>query len=116
MSTKDNKQRLFEVMENVAFLPKKDIKVRYGNNDVNELKSQLHINQSVSSSDVKTLKNVNQDPELQNARENINSMSEFPIAFRMWFQSLGIERTSTNATIENIKSDVEDVLKKLGYK
>jgi hypothetical protein len=46
--------------------------------------------------------------------KNINSIQEFPGAFEVWFQTLGFE--PGKITKSAVRSQVEQVLTKLGYK
>jgi|LauGreDrversion4_2_1035121.scaffolds.fasta_scaffold38998_4 hypothetical protein len=49
-----------------------------------------------------------------NKSKNINSIQEFPGAFEVWFQSLGFEPGKISKSA--VRSQVEQVLTKLGYK
>ena len=49
-----------------------------------------------------------------NKAKNINSIQEFPGAFEAWFQSLGFQPGKVNKSA--IRSQVDQVLTKLGYK
>ena len=46
--------------------------------------------------------------------KNINSIQEFPGAFEAWFQSLGFQPGKISKSA--VRSQVEQVLTKLGYK
>lgn len=46
--------------------------------------------------------------------KNINSIQEFPGAFEVWFQTLGFEPGKISKSA--VRSQVEQVLTKLGYK
>jgi hypothetical protein len=46
--------------------------------------------------------------------KNINSVQEFSGAFEAWFQTLGFEPGKINKSV--VRSEVEKVLTKLGYK
>jgi hypothetical protein len=46
--------------------------------------------------------------------KNINSIQEFPGAFEVWFQSLGFQPGKISKS--TVRSQVDQVLTKLGYK
>lgn len=49
-----------------------------------------------------------------NKSKNINSIQEFPGAFESWFKTLGFEPGKISKS--TVRSEVEKVLTKLGYK
>jgi hypothetical protein len=49
-----------------------------------------------------------------NKSKNINSIQEFPGAFEAWFKTLGFEPGKISKS--TVRSEVEKVLTKLGYK
>ena len=51
---------------------------------------------------------------VQNKAKNINSIQEFPGAFESWFKTLGFEPGKISKS--TVRSEVEKVLTKLGYK
>lgn len=51
---------------------------------------------------------------ITNKSKNINSVQEFPGAFESWFQTLGFEPGKISKS--TVRSEVEKVLTKLGYK
>ena len=105
MSTKDNKQRLFEVMQNVAFLPKK-----------NENSYDV-LNTNRITGDVENLNNL-KTPAQKTAAKKINSQREFNEAFELWFDSLGFndEIKKNKIRISTITTFISEFLKNKGIK
>jgi hypothetical protein len=66
-------------------------------------------------SDVKALSNVQKTATaVSNKAKAINSIQEFPGAFENWFQTLGFQPGKISKSI--LRTEVEKVLVKLGYK
>ena len=105
MSTKDNKQRLFEVMQNVAFLPKK-----------NENSYEV-LNTDRITGDVENLKNLSTSAQ-KTAAKIINSQREFNEAFEIWFDSLGFndEMKKNKIKISTTTTFIAELFKDKGIK
>jgi hypothetical protein len=68
-------------------------------------------------SDVKALgKAQSTATTVQTKAKAINNINEFPGAFENWFKALGFEPGKGGANKSAIRSHVEKVLTKLGYK
>jgi hypothetical protein len=66
-------------------------------------------------SDVKALAGAQKvATSVQNKAKNINSIQEFPGAFENWFVTLGFQPGKISKS--SLRSQVEAVLTKLGYK
>jgi hypothetical protein len=66
-------------------------------------------------SDVKNLNRTQQaSTSLQNRAKSINTIQEFPGSFEAWFKSLGFQPGKVSKTV--IRTEVDKVLTKLGYK
>jgi len=113
MIKKDNKQRLFEVMERVVpdFKPVE--------------KEKLQELQPIAATSTAT-QQYGQQPDvtyadstykqIAPALKQINTPEKFAGAFKGWFQYLGYTPQGANITIQRIRMDVENVLKQLGYR
>ena len=48
--------------------------------------------------------------------QRIRTIDQFPAAFKGWFSMLGYKPQTSNITITQIRIDVEQVMRELGYK
>lgn len=125
MINKDSKKRLFEVMESVN--------PDFNSNTIEEVLPQqpaqpvqqqraqpqqpVQPQQPAQPSDVRTLGKANQAAtSVQNAGKRINTATEFPEAFRMWFSSLGYKPDNPAISIMKVRTEVERVMKSMGFK
>jgi hypothetical protein len=109
---KDNKQRLFEVMERVV------------PNFKQPEKENLKEIAPVAATSTAT-QQYGQQPDVKNvdskykiiapALKMINTPEKFAGAFQGWFQYLGYSPQAANITIQRVKMDVESVMKQLGF-
>ena len=100
-----DKERIFELMKKLGYKPLNEVNVVDKNID------------GVIDSDIEALAVANKgDTTLKNARTHINTMNEFPEAFKMWFASLGYKPTNPTITIPRVLDSVRKVMKELGYK
>ena len=111
MAKKDSKKRLFEVMERVVpdFKP--------------EEKQNLQEIAPVAATSTATQQ---QQPDvayadstykvIAPALKQINTPDKFAGAFKGWFQYLGYTPQAGNINIQRVRTDVENVMKQLGYK
>lgn len=68
-------------------------------------------------SDVKSLAKANQSASsVQTASKRINTTTEFPEAFKVWFSSLGYTPDNPAISIMKVRTEVERVLRELGFK
>lgn len=68
-------------------------------------------------SDVQTLNRANSNASsVQKASSRINTTTEFPEAFRLWFQSLGYKPDNQSITIMKVRTEIERVMRELGFK
>ena len=66
-------------------------------------------------SDVKALSKAQSSATtVQTKAKAINSIQEFPLAFENWFQTLGFQPGKISKSV--VRSEVEKILTKLGYK
>ena len=99
------KKKLFEVMEEIAWLP-----------PVNE-NSYEELNTDTVTGDVRNLSKLG-SPAQQKALSRINSQREFNEAFEMWFSSLGFDDPSKKNKIKiaTTVAHITEVLKNNGIK
>ena len=68
-------------------------------------------------SDVQTLNRANQNASVvQNASKRINTATEFPEAFRLWFTQLGYKPDNPAINIMKVKTEIDKVMRSMGYK
>lgn len=68
-------------------------------------------------SDVKTLSRATQNAStVQSASKRINTATEFPEAFRVWFSGLGYKPENPAISIMKVKQVVGDMMMKMGFK
>jgi hypothetical protein len=48
--------------------------------------------------------------------QRIRTIDQFPAAFKGWFSMLGYKPQTSNITITQVRIDVEQVMRELGYK
>lgn len=73
--------------------------------------------QAAQPSDVKALSKAGQTASsVRSASQRINTTTEFPEAFRVWFSGLGYKPDNPAISIAKVKVEVEKVLKQLGYR
>jgi hypothetical protein len=102
---KENKRMLFEMMEKV-------------NPDFEQPKEDLPEQQTTIATT--TTGNAQYgDPTykmIAPTLKQVNAPEEFAPAFRGWFQYLGYSPQANNINIARVRSDVEKIMKELGYK
>ena len=111
---KTNKEKLFEMME----------KINPELQNINEIvppssppPSSTTNQQPRVPSDVQTLSRANQNASnVQRAGQRINTATEFPEAFRVWFSSLGYKPENQNISIMKVRTEIEKVMRSMGYK
>lgn len=70
---------------------------------------------SESMADVTAMeKTMNTNPTLKDRNSRINNAYEFKSAFEAWFETLGLE--PDKITLPKIKADIDEVLRRKGYK
>ena len=106
------KQKLFENMEKLN-----------SNFKMNEIVPQQGINQPAQPvaprqpSDVQSLNKATQTASsVQKASQRINTATEFPEAFRVWFQGLGYKPDNPAINIVKVKTEIERVMRSMGYR
>jgi hypothetical protein len=68
-------------------------------------------------SDVATLQRASANANMvNNASKRINTSSEFPEAFKLWFGSLGYKPENPAISIIRVKSDIGKAMTEMGYK
>jgi hypothetical protein len=53
---------------------------------------------------------------MQKANQRINTATEFPEAFRVWFQGLGYKPDNPQISIMKVKTAVGDMMTQMGFK
>ena len=119
MNTKNNKQKLFEMMEKLN--PEINITELFGSQPPPKSPQQpaqpAAQQQPVQPSDVKALSKANTNAStVKTASQRINTATEFPEAFRVWFSSLGYKPNNSTINIPRVKIAVEQVMKSMGFK
>ena len=130
----NNKEKLFENMKklNPSFINNKTINEAFTvgqgttsappinnqvNNPQNQATNQTQPKQPRQPSDVQTLSRANQNTAtVQKASQRINTAIEFPEAFRLWFSSLGYKPDNQAINIARVRTEIEKVMKSLGFK
>jgi hypothetical protein len=105
---KENKKLLFEMMEKV-------------NPDFSQPKEELQeLQNTVATQQQGTQPNVqyadNTYKMIAPALKQINTPEEFAGAFKGWFQYLGYSPQANNINIQRVRTDVEAIMKQMGYK
>ena len=73
--------------------------------------------QPYQPSDVKSLYNANKTATtVKTAGKRINTATEFPEAFRVWFATLGYKPNNPAISIMKVRTEVERVMRSMGYK
>lgn len=73
--------------------------------------------QPYQPSDVKSLYNANKTATtVKTAGKRINTATEFPEAFRVWFATLGYKPDNPAISIMKVRTEVERVMRSMGYK
>ena len=115
MNAQNNKQKLFEMMEKLN--PEINITEQFGQQQpAKTLAQPAQPVQPAQPGDVKSLSRANQTSTIQSAAKRINTSLEFPEAFRVWFSSLGYKPDNPAISIMKVKSEIEKVMKSMGYK
>ena len=115
MAKKDTKQLLFENMEKLN----PDFKLQEANPNATQTTGQQPIanKQPNQPSDVKSLYRANQNAtSVRTAGKRINTTTEFPEAFRVWFSSLGYRPDNPAISIMKVRTEVEKIMRSMGYK
>jgi len=116
MAKKDTKQQLFENMEKLN----PGFNIREANpNAPQPIQPVAGQQQPVAQqpSDVKALGKANQSAtNVQNASRRINTATEFPEAFRIWFSALGYKPDNPAVSIMRVRTEIEKVMRSMGYK
>jgi len=75
-------------------------------------------NQTTSQpSDVRALGKATQTAtSVQKAGQRINTATEFPEAFRLWFSGLGYKPDNPQISIAKVRTEIEKVMRNMGYK
>ena len=67
--------------------------------------------------DVQTLGRASKNAgTVQTASQRINTATEFPEAFRLWFTSLGYKPENPAINIAKVKIEIEKVMKSMGFR
>lgn len=113
MKKTDNKQKLFEMMEVLNPDFRQDEAIVQSSTSATTPPTK-----TVSQpADVKRLSQATQNTaSVQKAGQQINTSSEFPEAFRVWFSSLGYKPDNPAISIMKVKSEIEKVMRSMGYK
>lgn len=104
MDNKNNKQRLFEVMENLNPEFKQ----------VDEIAPAATTTKPVAQPDVTAMSYALRPAAAM--LKQINTPDEFAGAFKGWFSMLGFSPQNTTINVIRVKSDVEKVMREMGYK
>lgn len=73
--------------------------------------------QQKMASDVKAMQRAGKSAtSVQMASKRINTATEFPQAFKLWFQSLGYKPDNPAITTNRVITDIRKVMQELGYK
>lgn len=108
---KENKEMLFEMMEKIN----PDFKLNEANMQQTPTATQQQ--QPAQPSDVKALSKAGQTASsVKSASQRINTTTEFPEAFRVWFSGLGYRPDNPAISIAKVKTEIEKVLKSMGYR
>lgn len=117
MKNKDIKQLLFENMEKLN----PDFNLReITPQPIQPVAGQQPVAQPAAPkqpSDVQTLSRANQNATtVQTASKRINTATEFPEAFRLWFTQLGYKPNNPAISIMKVRTEIEKVMRSMGYK
>ena len=123
MKTKniDSKQLLFKNMEKLNPDFKNNISEIVPSNQATTPQPSV-VNQAQPSapkqpSDVQSLNRATQSASsVQRASSRINTTTEFPEAFRLWFSSLGYKPDNPAISIMKVKTEIDKVMKSMGYR
>jgi len=84
---------------------------------IQQPQQQQPVTQQRIPSDVQSLSRANSNAQnVQRASTRINTVAEFPEAFRVWFQSLGYKPENRQISIMKVKSEVERIMKEMGFR
>ena len=118
---KDSKERLIEIMERVV--PNFKLNEEIGGAAVNPGIQQpvapqpAAVQQPRQPADVAALGRANKNAQgVTRTSKAINTEYEFPEAFRIWFQGLGYKPENPAISIMKVKTEVERVMKDMGYR
>ena len=115
MKNNSTKERLFEVTGKLdksfkpisrEIIPEQQTTVGYGAQPVVQSNMQSPITQYADN----TYKMI------APALKRIRTVDQFPMAFKGWFSALGYTPHASPLTIAQVRIDVEQVMKELGYK
>jgi len=83
----------------------------------NAPQGQQQVQQPRQPGDVQTLNRANQNAStVLSASKRINTTTEFPEAFRVWFSGLGYSPENPAISIMKVKTEVERIMKEMGYR
>jgi len=83
---------------------------------IKKIEPDFNINENTKPVDVSSMKNVMQgSPNVQGAKERIDSPQEFGPAFKVWFEMLGFDPQENPISIAQVRNDIEQALRDLGY-
>jgi hypothetical protein len=69
------------------------------------------------ASDVRTLQKATSNANtVNNASKRINTATEFPQAFKLWFGSLGYKPENPAISIMRVRLEIEKAMREMGYK
>lgn len=114
---KDAEEDMFSaIMDRIGHTPKSQSKLQ-------EIAPQPGVtppitNQTASQpSDVRALGKATQTAtSVQKAGQRINTATEFPEAFRLWFSGLGYKPDNPQISIAKVRTEIEKVMRNMGYK
>ena len=114
---KDAEEDMFSaIMDRIGYTPKSQ-------NKLQEIAPQPGAtppvtNQTTSQpSDVRALGKATQTAtSVQKAGQRINTATEFPEAFRLWFSGLGYKPDNPQISIAKVRTEIEKVMRNMGYK
>lgn len=113
----NSKKRLFEIMERVA--PNFNINEEMGGAaSANPgIQQPIAPQQPRQPADVAALGRANKNAQgVSRTSKAINTAYEFPEAFRIWFQGLGYKPDNPAISIMKVKTEIERVMKDMGYR
>jgi len=114
---KDAEEDMFSaIMDRIGHTPKSQSKLQ----ELAPQPTQPVAGQPVAPkqpSDVQTLNRANQSASMvQSASKRINTATEFPEAFRIWFTQLGYKPDNPAINIMKVKTEIDKVMRSMGYK
>lgn len=112
--------KLYEMMGkiNPEFKLKEDSFPTSFDNTNNQETTDNSINtDDLKNGDAKNYNNVIQkSTSINKASNKINTSTEFPEAFKIWFTKLGYNPNNPSVTISKVTSDIRSIMQELGYK